>query len=116
MIRREVGEGWNSHLRGITFDADLTPDSLTIDVELDTAEEIDVYFEIRGPSLRQQDITPALWQFPGLTCTVKAEAPEPSVLMYVNHAEIIYRYVPGKTANKMRFELTLREDNGLRNK
>ncbi|CAM4496286.1 hypothetical protein [Paenibacillus xylanexedens] len=116
LIRREVGEGWNSHLRGVTFDADLTPDSLTIDVELDTAEEIDVYFEIRGPSLRQEDITPALWQFPGLTCTVKAEAPEPSVLMYVNHVEIIYRYVPGTTANKMRFELTLHEDNGMRNK
>lgn len=107
LARREVGEGWNTHLRGLTFEADVTKDSLVIEVELDTADEIEIYFEIRGPSIRQQDILQEQWRFPGLVCDVKAEAPEPSVLFYVNHAEIIYRYVPGVSANKMRFELNI---------
>ncbi|WP_366296279.1 hypothetical protein [Paenibacillus sp. AN1007] len=105
LIRRETGGDWNSHLRGITFEAEVTPDSLNIDVQLDTAEEIEVYFEIKGPSIRHQDIQPERWELPGLTCTVKAEAPEPTMLMYTDYAEIIYRYVPGKSENRMRFEL-----------
>ncbi|PQP81153.1 hypothetical protein C0Q44_22255 [Paenibacillus sp. PCH8] len=110
LIRREVGGDWSSHLRGITFEADVTSNSLNINVQLETADEIEVVFEIRGPSLRQQDITPTLWQFPGLTCTVKVEAPEPSVVMYAEHAEIIYRYVPGEMEKRMRFELNICEN------
>lgn len=105
LVRRETGGDWNSHLRGITFEAEVTSGSLTIDVQLDTEEEIEVYFEIKGPSLRPQQLQPERWDLPGLTCSVKVEAPEPTVLMYTDYAEIIYRYVPGVTEKRMRFEL-----------
>jgi hypothetical protein len=109
LIRREKGGDWNSHLRGITFEAEVTPETLNIEVQLDTAEEIEVYFEIKGPNLHPHDIQPASWTLPGLTCSVKAEAPAPTVLMYTDYAEIIYRYVPGVTENRMRFELGISE-------
>lgn len=105
LIRREVGEGWNTHLRGITFDADVSDSALTVEVALDTTEEIEVYFEIRGPNLRPEDFTPARWNMPGLSCEVQAAAPEPEMLFFTEHAEMVYRYVPGKTANRMSFAL-----------
>ncbi|MGQ8875135.1 hypothetical protein [Paenibacillus sp. TSA_86.1] len=109
LIRRETGGDWNSHLRGITFEAEVTPESLNVDVQLDTAEEIEVYFEIRGPNLLPQNLQRERWELPGLTCSVKAEAPEPTVLMYTDYAEIIYRYIPGATEKRMRFELEVSE-------
>ncbi|PZT53345.1 hypothetical protein [Paenibacillus silvae] len=109
LVRRETGGDWNSHLRGITFEAEVTPESLSIDVQLDTADEIEVYFEIKGPALRLQQFQPERWNLPGLTCSVKAEAPDPTVLMYTDYAEIIYRYVPGVSENRMRFELGIGE-------
>lgn len=107
LTRREVGEGWNTHLRGITFEADLTEDSLMIEVSLETPDEIEVYFEIRGPFIGKDNIQDKQWALPGLVCNVTAEAPDPTVLIYPESAEIIYRYVPGDTPDKMRFKLNL---------
>ncbi|MCM3172536.1 hypothetical protein [Paenibacillus sp. MER 99-2] len=107
LTRREVGESWNTHLRGITFEADLTEDSLMIEVSLETADEIDIYFEIRGSFIGKDNIQDHQWSLPGLLCAVTAEAPAPSVLIYPDYAEIIYRYVPGVTSNKMKFDLKL---------
>lgn len=109
LVRRETGGDWNSHLRGITFEAEVTPETLYIEVQLDTAEEIEVYFEIKGPHLYPQHLQPTRWTLPGLTCSVKAEAPAPAVLMYTDYAEIIYRYVPGVTESRMKFELEISE-------
>lgn len=107
LTRREVGEGWNTHLRGITFEADLTEDSLMIEVSLEIPDEIEVYFEIRGPFIGKDNIQDKQWALPGLVCNVTAEAPDPKVLIYPESAEIIYRYVPGDTPDKMRFKLNL---------
>ncbi|MCG7376606.1 hypothetical protein MH215_06335 [Paenibacillus sp. ACRSA] len=105
LTRREVGESWNTHLRGITFEADLTEDSLTIEVRLETVNEIEVYFEIRGSFIEKDNIQDHQWRLPGLICAVTAEAPAPSVLNYPQYTEIIYRYVPGVSSNTMRFKL-----------
>ncbi|WP_019912563.1 hypothetical protein [Paenibacillus sp. HW567] len=109
LLRREKGKDWNSHLRGIIFEAAVEKDLLTVEVELDTDTEIEVYFEVSGPGLIFAEVTPQRWKLPNLDCKVSAVAPEPAVIW--NEAdkllEIIYAYHPKDGNVKMNFTLQL---------
>lgn len=105
LLRREAGEGWNTHLRGIVFEADVTPHSLVVDVRLDADVPIDVLFEIRGPALYEASIEPTRWRLPGLDCRVEADAPESVVALSDGAAEISYRYTPCVSGGAMKFIL-----------
>lgn len=108
LIRREVGKGWNTHLRGITFEANVTKDQLTVEVQFDTSQDIEVYFEISGPQIISRAIMTEVWELPGLICTVEAEAPTPAIVQTENAVEIIYSYNP-RTAvsSRMSFDIRL---------
>ncbi|QSF46308.1 hypothetical protein JRJ22_06845 [Paenibacillus tianjinensis] len=109
LIRREQGKSWNSHLRGMTFEAAVDKDLLTVDVRLDTEVPIEVLFEITGPELSQAKVSPELWALPGLVCRVTAAAPEPSILCdeQENKLEIIYLHRPEDGVQNMSFTLRM---------
>lgn len=107
LIRREKGKSWNSHLRGMTFEAAVEKDLLAVEVRLETELEIEVVFEISGSGLSAAQITPQHWTFPGLSCKVAAEAPEPFVIRHEQEKllEIVYVYHPAEGKQSMSFTL-----------
>ncbi|QYR19397.1 hypothetical protein KZ483_15825 [Paenibacillus sp. sptzw28] len=107
LIRREKGGHWNTHLRGITYEAKTNKNQLTVEVQFETNLEIELYFEIRGTGINAEAITPNLWIFPGLACRVEAEAPAPSVIQYDDCIKIIYPYRPDASSSRMSFTLNL---------
>lgn len=106
LIRREPGKHWNTHLRGITFDAKAEKDKLTIDVDLNTKDEIEIYFEISGEGLSGQDIHEDVWTLPGLTLKLDVSAPAPSIVQKEGGVEVIYLYQPQTSSNHMSFTLS----------
>lgn len=109
LIRREPGKSWNSHLRGMRFEAAVDMDWLTADVRLETDVPVEVLFEITGPGLAAARIGPELWVFPGLACRLSAAAPEPSVVYneQENKLEIIYLHRPEDGVENMSFTLRM---------
>lgn len=107
LIRRELGGHWNSHLRGITYEAKADKDLLVVDVHLDTNKEIELYFEIRGVSILAENVTPDVWTLPGLTCKLETDAPTPLINKYDEYIEVIYRYQPQVSSNHMSFTFRL---------
>jgi hypothetical protein len=109
LIRREKGKSWNSHLRGMIFEAAVEQDLLTATVRLDTEIEIEVLFEITGQELAASRITPGHWVLPGLSCSVTAAAPEPSTVWdeQGQKLEIIYLHRPEDGVQEMSFTLRL---------
>lgn len=109
LIRREQGKSWNSHLRGMIFEAAVDKDLLTATVRLDTEVPIEVLFEITGPGLDACRITPERWALPGLECSVDAAAPEPSIVWdeQGEKLEIIYLHRPEDGVQEMSFTLRL---------
>ncbi len=111
LLRREVGGYWYSHLRGIIFDGKVTKDSLSVDVDLHTERDIDVYFEIIGPGLNggHVSILPDKWIMPGLTCAVTADAPAPVITQTDERIEVMYHYRSGlgTDGSRMSFKLQL---------
>lgn len=109
LIRREQGKSWNSHLRGMIFEAEVEKDLLTATVRLDTEVPIEVLFEITGPGLAVARITPERWTLPGLGCSVSAVAPSPSIQLdeQGEKLEIIYLHRPEDGVQEMAFTLRL---------
>lgn len=111
LLRRLPGESWNSHLRGIAFEASASKDGLGVDVELRTDRDIEVYFEITGPGVEASIISESGWQFPGLALDVEADAPVPAVKVEKGLAEIVYVHRAGHgglAPGQMRFKLAVR--------
>ncbi|MNO24497.1 hypothetical protein D3C76_143200 [compost metagenome] len=111
LLRREKGKGWNSHLRGVIFEAAVDKDELTVEVQLNTDVEIEVYFEISGPGLSPAaaELTPEIWTLPNLVCKVSAAAPAPVICWNAEGTllEIIYAYRPQDGNTHMSFALQL---------
>ena len=109
LIRREKGKSWNSHLRGMIFEAEVEQDLLTATVRLDTEVEIEVLFEITGPGLAASRLTSGHWALPGLGCSITAAAPEPSMAWdeQGQKLEIIYLHRPEDGVQEMSFTLRL---------
>lgn len=109
LIRRELGKSWNSHLRGIRFEAAVEKDLLSIEVQLDTDIPIEVLFEITGAGISAAEITPECWSLPGLACKVVAAAPEPSIVWEEqdNKLEIVYLHRPEDGMQRMSFTLRM---------
>ncbi|UKS25090.1 hypothetical protein LOZ80_26315 [Paenibacillus sp. HWE-109] len=107
LIRREQGGSWNSHLRGITFEAQIKGKQLVIEVSLDTQVDIEVIFEVRGQGLSSEMVKPDSWVFPGLTCNVVQDAPVPSVIQAEDRLEIVYLFESQHGSRVMRFLLDL---------
>ncbi|MBW4084616.1 hypothetical protein [Paenibacillus sp. S150] len=109
LLRREKGKGWNTHLRGVIFEAGVEKDLLAVDVRLDTDVDIEVYFEISGPGLSSAEIAPERWLLPNLSCTVSAAAPDPAVYWDREGKllEIIYLHRPQDGKARMSFTLRL---------
>ncbi|WP_438446958.1 hypothetical protein [Gorillibacterium sp. sgz5001074] len=117
LVRREKGKSWNSHLRGIRFEASVEQDRLDVEVHLDTETELEVYFDISGPGSSGAAVTPSAWFLPGLACQVEADAPEPVIHRAEpeDRLEIIYPYHPDEGSRVMHFTLRMdpeRERNG----
>ncbi|KAI7255265.1 hypothetical protein KC345_g11162, partial [Hortaea werneckii] len=109
LIRREPGKSWNSHLRGMIFEAAAEKNLLTATVRLDTEVPVEVLFEITGPGLAASWITPEFWALPGLGCSVTAAAPEPSMVWdeQGEKLEIVYLHRPEDGVQEMSFILRL---------
>lgn len=117
MVRREVGQTWNSHLRGMYFNVETGVRELNISAELHCSVPVELVFEIGGPELKGLEITSGSWKLPGLTVEVVADAPEPTLVLTDGKAEIVY---PAHTAdgvwNEMRFDLRfyqVSQDDGI---
>ncbi|WNS46794.1 hypothetical protein [Paenibacillus sp. MMS20-IR301] len=109
LIRREKGKSWNSHLRGITFEAAAEKDLLAVSVRLDTEVPVEVLFEITGTGLAAAAISSGYWALPGLGCSIAAAAPAPSVWREEagRQLEIIYLHRPEDGVQVMSFTLRL---------
>lgn len=104
LLRRERGGHWNSHLRGIHFEARVEKEWLEVEVLFRTELDIEVFFEISGGWIPVEGITPRCWTLPGLTLQLEAEAPEPVVREYGGERiEVIYRYDPERSGARMWF-------------
>ncbi|MNW23636.1 hypothetical protein D3C74_03410 [compost metagenome] len=107
LIRREKGKGWNTHLRGIIFDAEVEKDRLAVEVSLDTELDTEVYFEIEGPGLSRVEITAESWRLPGLSCKLHSKAPHPYFIRTDNRIEIVYSHYGTDVNGHMSFDLEL---------
>ncbi|MBN2982412.1 hypothetical protein JW799_14365 [Cohnella algarum] len=108
LLRRAKGEQWSRHLRGVTFEAKAAERRLEAEICVRSDEEIEVFFEVSGPCLEPAQISEDRWSFPGLSCIVSAEAPQPAVRMNGGRLEIVYPCRSGPDAwSRLRFELQL---------
>ncbi|MBY9079164.1 hypothetical protein KIH86_24390 [Paenibacillus sp. HN-1] len=106
MVRRAVGETWNSHLRGMAFNAEASERRLDIAAEFHSETPVELVFEIGGEDVSGVEIAPGRWNLPGLTVSVEADAPEPVLLHTGTKAEIVYPVHTGERVwEKMRFVL-----------
>lgn len=109
MLRREVGQTWNSHLRGISFHTETGVGELDITVKLHSDVPIELVFEIGGPELDDVTIASGCWRLPGLTVEVETEAPEPALVLAGSKAEIVYPvylvHATDPARNELRFRL-----------
>lgn len=113
LLRRLPGESWNSHLRGIVFEAAASEEGLEIDVRLRTDGDVEVYFEITGPDVEASVIEESGWRLPGLELSVSADAPTPTVVRGKGLAEIVYPHRAGQdglSEGHMSFELKMLPD------
>ncbi|BCG60917.1 hypothetical protein PUR_43420 [Paenibacillus sp. URB8-2] len=109
MVRRAVGETWNSHLRGMTFNAEAGKRRLDIAAEFHSEVPVELVFEIGGEEVGGVEISPGRWHLPGLQVAVEADAPEPILVHTGTKAEIVYPVHAGdqvweKMAFVLRFE------------
>lgn len=79
MVRRAVGETWNSHLRGMTFNAEAGKRRLDIAAEFHSEVPVELVFEIGGEEVGGVEISPGRWHLPGLQVAVEADAPNRSL-------------------------------------
>ncbi|MCI3922186.1 hypothetical protein MO973_18315 [Paenibacillus sp. TRM 82003] len=109
LLRRAKGASWNTHLRGVAFEAAAAQDRLDIEVAFDTAEEIELFFEFEGEGITSEMLGDERWRLPGVTIDVEAEAPAPDVRRSGEHRwEIVYACLPQADApSRMRFSLRL---------
>ncbi|OBR62960.1 hypothetical protein A7K91_09590 [Paenibacillus oryzae] len=114
LIRREKGKGWNTHFRGIVFDAKAEKDKLEVIARIDSELDIEVYFEITGPGMSRAELTPELWRLPGLLCRVKAKALIPVIQTESGKAEIVYAYQAASGSVEMSFVLELEPEKLLK--
>lgn len=106
MVRREVGQSWNTHLRGMTFNVETQVRRLDIAAHLEAAVPIELVFELEGAALHEIQITAERWQLPGLTIQVEAQAPQPQVIQQGSRAEIVYAVEDSdRIWNQMQFRL-----------
>ena len=120
MVRREVGQTWNSHLRGMAFRVETSERQLHIEAELHCPVPVELVFElgVAAPGvtdesgatalglLTEATVTANRWELPGLTIDVTADTPEPVLVQNGSKLEIIY---PVHTVEQiwemMRFQL-----------
>lgn len=94
LLRRAKGEGWNTHLRGIRFEAKAEENRLEVEVAFETDREIELFFEFSGAALDSVSLSEGRWELSGLVCAVEAKAPEPTVRQLEGRTELVYTYHP----------------------
>ncbi len=110
MVRREQGQSWNTHLRGMSFDVEVGVRKLNMTARFHTLLPMELVFELDGPQLEQLRITQTGWQLPGLNIAVHTDAALPTVQQHGSRAEIVY--AAGKSnggAEVLHFALTFDE-------
>ncbi len=110
MVRREQGQSWNTHLRGMSFDVEVGVRKLNMTARFHTLLPMELVFELDGPQLEQLRITQTGWQLPGLNIAVHTDAALPIVQQHGSRAEIVY--AAGKSnggAEVLHFALTFDE-------
>lgn len=110
MVRRVAGESWNSHLRGMRFNAAASERQLDISAELRSDAPIELVFEIGGEDISGTEVSEHSWSLPGLKVAVSANAPVPRLIHTGSKAEIVYPvHAGGKMWEKMEFQLRFEE-------
>lgn len=114
LLRRVPGQSWNSHLRGITFEASVNSKGLEIEVVLQTNYDVEVYFEITGPNVGASIISHSSWKLPGLRLAVISDTlSEPTIATGNGLTEIVYLHEAQLASNKekmMKFKLAIQPD------
>ncbi|MBB3111637.1 hypothetical protein FHS18_003705 [Paenibacillus phyllosphaerae] len=105
LLRRLAGEHWSKHTRGFLYEAHASEGHLNVEIQIETDMEIEVFFEVQGPNLGSADVRGGEWIFPGLRCSLEAEAPAPFVRELGERIEIVYPYRPAQSAQRMSFRL-----------
>ncbi|MFD1884694.1 hypothetical protein [Paenibacillus wenxiniae] len=110
MVRRQQGQSWNTHLRGMSFDVEVGVRKLNIVARFQTMLPMELVFELDGPQLDQIHVTADGWHLPGLHIAVHTDASTPTVVQSGSRAEIVY--AAGKSnssSDVLHFALTLDE-------
>lgn len=90
MVRREQGQSWNTHLRGMSFEVEVGVRRLDITARFQTDVPMELVFELDGLKLEQLHTTQQGWHLPGLNIVVHTDAPAPTVLQQGSRVEIVY--------------------------
>ncbi|NMO94718.1 hypothetical protein [Paenibacillus lemnae] len=114
LLRREIGDHWSTHYRGVVMDAKASEGKLEIEVTLAGLHDMEVLFEVSGRNLDPHSavISPDQWSLPGLDIMVVAQAPEPRVEAREDSMEIVYFSpggVPDGEGRTMTFKLHIKE-------
>ncbi|WP_322906907.1 hypothetical protein [Paenibacillus campi] len=112
MVRRQQGQSWNTHLRGMSFEVDVETRRLHIAATFRTALPMELVFELDGPELAQIRLTPESWYLPGLQIDVDTAAAPSTLVQTCARAEIVYTISgDAKCAaeQELRFRLTFAE-------
>ncbi|WP_138752053.1 hypothetical protein [Paenibacillus sinopodophylli] len=107
LLKRDSGGHWNTHSRGITFEANVRENELDVQVSLQTQQATDIYFEISGGPLDVNDVTAEKWSLPGLSLQVDSNAQAPVIQQVGSMIEVVYAHQPDRSDSQMSFKLSV---------
>lgn len=105
LMRREPG-GESAHMRTVYFHGQAEKGHMEIGVDFLVERDVELFFAVKGKGITADMAGQELWKFPGMTVSVKKDAPEASVRETSDGIEIVYLW-KWKEAEKntMFFEL-----------
>ena len=108
LLRRLKGGHWSQHLKGIRYNAKAQKDIITVEVNFDLQEAVELFFEVNGIDPATCQINPDKWALPGLIAEIKANALHYKVASVDGKLEIIFLYNPeDASSSRMNFEIKL---------
>lgn len=78
-LLRSLPDGRMNHLHTVLFNGSLENTRIHMQVDNQTGQDVDIYFEIACEGIPEDRILPDRWDLPGLTVRLSADAPAPVV-------------------------------------
>ena len=108
-LLRCLPDGQMTHLHTVLFNGRTDKNHITMDVDAQVCRDVDIFFEVECDGLDSARLEDGAWHFPGLTVSLSASAPKPTLQRIDSRVlRIVY---PARIAlpdtMRMRFDLTL---------